>query len=160
MNKEKALTLIFFVIACEIIGALGSIFTIPNIPVWYASLTKPFFSPPNWLFAPAWTILFLLMGIALYLIWESKGKKVVQERKIALSWFTIQFALNVLWSFLFFGMQSAFLGFVGIVFLWFSIIITILSFYKVNKKAAYLLIPYILWVSFATILNYSIMILN
>ncbi|MFA5125974.1 MAG: TspO/MBR family protein [archaeon] len=160
MNKGKALTLIFFVIACEIIGALGSIFTIPNIPVWYASLTKPFFSPPNWLFAPAWTILFLLMGIALYLIWESKGKKVVRERKIALSWFAIQFALNVLWSFLFFGMQSAFLGFVGIVFLWLSIIITILSFYKVNKKAAYLLIPYILWVSFATVLNYSIMILN
>jgi len=160
MNKEKALTLIFFIIACEVIGSIGSIFTIPNISTWYAALAKPFFSPPNWLFAPAWGTLFLLMGIALYLVWESKGKKIVQERKIALSWFTIQFALNVLWSFLFFGLRSPFFGFIGIVFLWFSIIITIFSFYKVNKNAAYLLIPYILWVSFAAILNYSVMVLN
>jgi tryptophan-rich sensory protein len=123
-------------------------------------LTKPFFSPPNWVFGPVWTLLFLLMGIALYIIWVIKEKKLLEKRFYAISWFKIQFAFNVLWSYLFFGLRNPFLGFIGIIFLWLSIVITIIYFYKINKTAAYLMVPYLLWVSFASLLNFSIMILN
>ena len=166
MNRTNTLKLIFFVILCEIIGSIGAIFTTPNIPTWYATLTKPFFSPPNFLFAPVWTTLFLLMGISLYIVWnkkenlKKKGKKFNLQRKIALWLFGIQFALNVLWSYLFFGLRNPLFGFIGIVALWLSIIVTIVYFYKVDKKSAYLLMPYILWVSFAMLLNYFVMILN
>ncbi len=166
MNRTNTLKLIFFVILCEIIGSIGAIFTTPNIPTWYATLTKPFFSPPNFLFAPVWTTLFLLMGISLYIVWnkkenlKKKGKKLNLQRKIALWLFGIQFALNVLWSYLFFGLRNPLFGFIGIVALWLSIIVTIVYFYKVDKKSAYLLMPYILWVSFAMLLNYFVMILN
>ena len=160
VDKRKAITLIGFVILCEVIGAIGSIFTIPNIPSWYAFLSKPFFSPPNWVFGPVWTTLFLLMGVALFLIWETKGKEVLEKRKNAINWFGVQFVFNILWSYLFFGLKNPFLGFIGIVFLWASIALTIIAFKKVNKKAAYLLVPYILWVTFAGILNFAVMILN
>ncbi len=160
MDIKKLFKIFIFIIACEIVGAIGSIFTIPNIPIWYASLVKPFFSPPNWVFGPVWTLLFLLMGIALYIIWEIKEKKLLEKRFYALSWFKIQFAFNVIWSYLFFGLRNPFYGFIGIIFLWCSIVLTIIYFYKINKKAAYLLVPYLVWVSFATILNYSIMMLN
>ena len=160
MDVKKILKLVAFVILCEIIGASGSIFTIANIPTWYANLVKPFFSPPNWVFAPVWTLLFLLMGIALYIIWESVEKKFKKIRVLAISWFSVQFAFNVLWSYLFFGLRNPFLGFIGIILLWFSIIFTIIYFYRINKKAAYLLVPYLIWVSFASILNFSIMLLN
>lgn len=160
MDFRKIAKLIIAVILCEVVGASGTIFTAPNIPTWYAGLVKPFFSPPNWLFAPVWTLLFLLMGIALYLIWEKKEKIFKEKRKVALGLFGIQFVFNVLWSFLFFGLKNPFLGFVGILLLWISIVLTIMAFYKVDKKAAYLLIPYILWVSFAGILNFAIMMLN
>ena len=160
MDTKKLFKIFIFIIACEIVGAIGSIFTIPNIPLWYASLTKPFFSPPNWVFGPVWTLLFLLMGIALYIIWVIKEKKLLEKRFYAISWFKIQFAFNVLWSYLFFGLRNPFLGFIGIIFLWLSIVITIIYFYKINKTAAYLMVPYLLWVSFASLLNFSIMILN
>ena len=160
MNNKKILTLIGFVVLCEIIGSLGSIFTIPNIPTWYALLTKPFFSPPNWVFGPVWTILFLLMGVALFLVFENKNKKLQTQRKRAILWFGVQFAFNLLWSFLFFGLKNPFLGFLGIILLWGSIAFTIVSFYKIDKKSAYLLLPYLLWVSFAAILNYFVMVLN
>jgi translocator protein len=159
VNNKKILKLLIMIIACEIIGSIGTIFTTPNIPTWYAGLIKPFFNPPNWLFAPVWTILFMLMGVSLYIISESDLKNNF-KKKIAFAWFSIQFFFNVLWSLLFFGLKNPFLGFIGIIILWFSIITTIIYFYKINKKAAYLLIPYIIWVSFALILNYSIMILN
>ncbi|MFA6269098.1 MAG: TspO/MBR family protein [archaeon] len=160
MDKKKAITLVGFVLLCEIVGAIGSIFTVPNISTWYYALIKPFFSPPNWLFGPVWTILFLLMGVGLYLVWETKQKKYSKQRKTAINWFIVQFGFNLLWSYLFFGLRNPTFGFIGVLFLWVSIAITISKFYKVNPKAAYLLVPYILWVSFATILNYSIMVLN
>ena len=160
MEAKKLIKLIAFVLLCEVIGSLGSIFTIPNIPLWYANLAKPFFSPPNWVFGPVWALLFLLMGIALYIIWENKEKKLLKVRNFAINWFGIQFAFNVLWSYLFFGLRNPFNGFIGIIFLWFSIIFTIHYFYRTDKKAAYLLVPYLLWVSFASILNYSVMMLN
>ncbi len=137
-------------------GLLGSFFTFSAIPEWYQTLNKPFFSPPNWLFGPVWTVLYIFMGISLYLIWDSKGKGKSKALKI----FWIQLFLNAIWSIIFFGMRNPGLALIDIVALWIAIILTIKSFYKISKPAAYLLIPYLLWVSFAAILNYSIWILN
>lgn len=146
------------IIVCQAAGFIGSIFTTPAIPTWYASLKKPAFNPPNWLFAPVWTTLFLLMGIALFLIWrkgiESHGVK------MALIIFLIQLALNILWSVAFFGMRSPLNGLIVIVLLWIAILLTIVHFYKLSSIAGILLVPYILWVSFAGILNVSLFTLN
>ena len=146
------------VLVCQATGAVGSLFTSPSIPTWYASLQKPNFNPPNWIFAPVWTILFLLMGVSLYLIW-SKG---LRDKKVKTAFFifAIQLILNMLWSFLFFGLQSPLYAFIEIIILWMAILLTIASFYKISKIAGYLLLPYILWVSFAAVLNFSILILN
>lgn len=137
-------------------GILGSIFTISSIPTWYATLNKPVFSPPNFIFGPVWTILYILMGVSLYLVWISKGK----NKKGAMNLFFIQLTLNAFWSTIFFGMKNPTLAFLDILALLTFIFLTILSFYKISKPAAYLLIPYLLWVSFATILNLSIVFLN
>ena len=150
-------------------GFIGSIFTTPQITTWYASLNKPFFNPPNWLFGPVWTILFLLMGFALFLVWikESKSKKRSSDyikfhllKKYALLVFGIQIVLNTLWSFLFFGLENPVLGIIGISVLIAAIITNIVLFYKIEPKSAYLLLPYIAWVLFATILNIAIAVLN
>lgn len=153
----KTLKLIGFVVLVELLGAMGSIFTAPKIGTWYANLIKPSFSPPNWLFGPVWITLFALMGIALYIVWEADK---TQTRKTALRAFWIQMILNICWSLLFFGLESPLLGFVGIIFLLLAILWTIRNFWKVKELASWLLIPYILWVSFAAILNLAIWILN
>ena len=132
-------------------GYLGSIFTTPVIPTWYAALNKPSFSPPDWVFAPVWTILYILMGISLYLVW-------IKTRIPTIFW--IQLILNVTWSIIFFGLKNPTLAFVNIIALWVAIFLTIKSFYKINKLAGQLLFPYIAWVSFAGLLNLSIIILN
>ncbi len=137
-------------------GVVGSIFTFSAIPTWYATLAKPSFNPPNWLFGPAWTILYILMGIALYLIWTSA----TQNKKIAYMAFFVQLILNALWSIIFFGAHNLGLAFGEIVLLWLAIIWTILEFRKISKPAGYLLIPYIFWVTFAAILNFSVWRLN
>lgn len=141
-----------FILLCQAAGAIGSIFTFSAIPNWYAYLNKPFFNPPNWIFGPVWTTLYTLMGIAVYLVWK--------KRKGIPFWFWVQLVLNALWSILFFGLQNPILAFVGVVFLWLSIFLTITSFYRIYKTAAYLLVPYLLWVSFASLLNASIALLN
>jgi len=148
--------LIAAILACELLGALGSFFTMPAIPTWYASLIKPVFNPPNWIFGPVWTTLFLLMGVSLYLVWVKKNK----HKKTALIFFAVQFALNILWSALFFGLKSPLAGFIEILALWATILLMILTLRKVSKPAAYLQIPYLVWVSFAAILNLSILVLN
>lgn len=158
MKKMKPLVLFAFILGSLFVGSLGSVFTAPSIPYWYSGLIKPAFNPPNWIFAPVWTLLFILMGISAYLVWQKGWIK--KQVKISLSLFLIQFVFNVLWSYLFFGLQSPLLGFNGIVLLWLLIVATIISFWKVNKTAAFLLLPYFLWVSFASYLNYSILILN
>jgi tryptophan-rich sensory protein len=150
--------LIVSVVGCEAVGNIGTIFTAPKIPTWYAGLVKPAFQPPSWLFGPVWTALFLLMGIAFYLVWSGKG--MAGARKTAMWVFGIQFVLNVLWSALFFGMQSPLLGFICIAGLWIAIVLTIKAFHDVSRPAAYLLVPYIAWVSFAAVLNYAVMMLN
>lgn len=158
MNLKDFSKLVFAVLACELAGIAGSFFTIPSIPSWYASLNKPFFSPPNWLFAPVWTTLFALMGISLFLVWQ-KG---LQDRnvKAAVSIFGLQLVLNILWSALFFGMQNPFLAFIEIILLWIAIAFTIKKFYRISRKAAYLLFPYIAWVFIAAALNAAIWLLN
>jgi len=150
--------LVAFVVLCELAGVIGSIFTISSIPTWYAVLRKPWFTPPNWLFGPIWLTLYFLMGISLYLVFENKKNKA--KEKPALWAFGIQLFLNVLWSVLFFGMHYLLYGFIEIVLLWISIAVTIILFFKVSKVAAYLLLPYILWVTIAASLNYYVFILN
>ncbi len=138
-------------------GILGSFFTVSSLPTWYQSLNKPFFSPPNWIFGPVWTILYIMMGVSLYLV-TSEKKKMIRQKAIQI--FAVQLILNISWSIIFFGLRNPVLAFVNILFLWIAIFLTIKSFNKINKLAGNLLIPYLLWVSFATILNLSIVILN
>lgn len=149
--------LLAFIILAQLAGVFGSFFTMPNIETWYASLEKPDFNPPNWIFAPVWITLYTLMGIAAYLIAE---KGINTASKLALSIFGFQLAINAIWSFAFFGLQSPVLGLVVIVLLWFAIAETIILFSKISKTAAWLLVPYLLWTSFAAILNLSIFLLN
>ena len=143
---------------CLVAGGLGTIFTISSIPTWYATLNKPFFSPPNYLFGPVWTILYILMGVSLALIWQKGIKK--RTVRDAMFLFGIQLLLNALWSPVFFGAKNLFLALIIIVLMWIFILKTILAFAKIDKTASYLLYPYIAWVSFATILNFSVWFLN
>lgn len=154
----NVLKLLFAIIICELVGILGAIFTTPAIPTWYASLKKPSFSPPNWVFGPAWTLLYALMGVAAYLIWQQGLEKPVVRN--ALFIFTLQLFLNFLWSFFFFKLQSPLHALIEIFLLWVLILATIISFYQINKTAGLILIPYLLWVSFATLLNFYIVKLN
>ena len=155
---KKIFKLISSIFICQMAGVVGSFFTAPAISQWYSSLERPVFAPPNWLFAPVWISLFTLMGISFYLIWE-KGLK-ERKVKIAMGIFFVQLFLNALWSFLFFGLRSPFYGMIEIIILWFFILFTIIIFYMVSRKAAFLLLPYIIWVTIASFLNYSIWQLN
>jgi len=154
----KMIKLAVSILSCLLAGFIGSAATTPSIPTWYASLQKPAFNPPNWIFAPVWTTLFIMMGVAAFLVWDKglENKKV----RISLGIFGLQLLLNVLWSILFFGLQSPLYAFIDIIMLWASILATIIYFYRISAAAAYLLIPYILWVSFASLLNLSIAMLN
>lgn len=150
--------LLISVIGCELVGLLGTPFTVTAIPTWYAGLNKPFFAPPNWLFGPAWTLLYFLMGVSFYLIWKQGFKK--KSHKIARNFFLMQLALNFIWSPVFFGLKTPLIAFVIIIAMWIAILLTMQKFYPLSKTAAYLLIPYLLWVSFATMLNAGIVLLN
>lgn len=150
--------LVVSVVGCELVGIMGSIFTVPAIPTWYANLVKPFFAPPSWIFGPVWITLYFLMGVSFYLIWKQGWSK--KNVKTAGLFFLGQLALNFMWSPIFFGLRSPLLGLLVILTMWVLIVITIKRFYPLSKWAAYLLIPYVLWVSFATILNAAIAILN
>ena len=164
MAKTKAKTkvtwwkLIAAIGFCQIAGIIGSVFTSPNIASWYATLQRPAFSPPNWVFAPVWLSLYTLMGISLYLVWTSSAK--TKAKMPAYYVFAIQLALNAIWSILFFGLQSPLYGLICIIPLWISILATLILFYKISKVSAYLLVPYLIWVTTATALNYSIWVLN
>jgi translocator protein len=158
MAIKQASQLVFCVIACELVGILSTPFTIAAIPSWYVFLEKPFFSPPNWLFGPVWTLLYFLMGVSIYLIWKQGLQKAKVKQAVIL--FVIQLALNFAWSFLFFGLRSPVLGLIDILVLLVFIVATMKNFYHLSKTAFYLLVPYLLWVSFATLLNASIATLN
>jgi tryptophan-rich sensory protein len=147
-----------FVALCLIAGAIGGLATYPAIAGWYAALNKPSFNPPNWVFGPVWTVLYVLMGIAAYFIYRAGLKKPAVRGSLAI--FGVQLGLNVLWSLLFFGLHSPLYGLLCIVVLWLAIAATIIKFYRISKAAGLLLVPYILWVSFASLLNYYVWILN
>ncbi len=154
--------IIISIVVAEAAGLIGSIFTFPAITEWYATLVKPWFTPPAWVFGPAWTILYALMGAAAALMWDAgKGKKKGGiTRKGALAIYGIQLGLNVLWSFIFFGLRSPYLAMIEIAALWVAVAITIFHFSQFSRKAALLLVPYILWITFAAALNFSVWMLN
>jgi translocator protein len=156
---QKNLRIAAIVLTCLAVGYFSSLVTRDNIPTWYATLKKPFFNPPNWVFAPVWTILYIMMGIAAGRIWN-KVDTDQQNVKKGMYFFIIQLVLNALWSYLFFGMHNLFLALVEILLLWLLIYETIIQFKKVDKLASKLLIPYLVWVSYATILTASIWYLN
>jgi len=157
-SKQDLPKLIVSILVCFAAAALGSFFTTPQITGWYAGLEKPWFAPPNWVFGPVWTILYFLMGIALFLVWRKGLERPDVRQGVIL--FAVQLAFNVAWSWLFFGLQSALAGLVGIVILWVLILATLIQFWKIERIAGALLIPYIAWVTIATNLNYAIWVLN
>jgi len=158
MTPRDILKLVLCVVACLAAGAIGSVFTRQAIPTWYATLEKPAFNPPNWVFMPVWTLLYILMGVAAFLLWR-KGLENRQVR-IALIVFLVQLILNASWSVAFFGLQSPLYGLIVIVLLWVAILFTSLSFYRISRAAGVLMWPYLLWVTFAAVLNESIWLLN
>jgi len=139
-----------------LVGLAGSLITSPAISSWYSLLQKPFFSPPNWLFAPVWTTLYIMMGISLFLITQRQKPLISKPVKIYL----LHLIANSLWSIVFFGMKSPGLAYIVIVILWYMIFRLIGIFSKIDKRASYLLIPYFAWVSFASFLNLSVWYLN
>lgn len=149
--------LVLSLLLCFSVSFFAGLITTPSIDTWYVTLQKPSFNPPNWVFGPVWTVLYFLMSVSLFLIWSKKTKN---KDKKPLQFFLLQLGLNLLWSIVFFGLHSPIGAFITIVLLWAAIFYTIILFYKVSKNAAYLLIPYLLWVSFATLLNLAIVILN
>jgi tryptophan-rich sensory protein len=180
----EILRLLASILVCQLTGFISSLFASPSIPTWYADLQKPSFAPPNWVFAPVWVSLYILvnsaigpagrlalkpampglpiaaihlMGVALYLVWRRAGEARVRP---AVAAFIVQLALNALWSPAFFGLQSPLAGLIVIVPLWLAILATILAFLNVSKGAALLLVPYMLWVGFAVVLNFDFLVLN
>jgi translocator protein len=156
--KNSLAFLIFFILLSQAAGSLGTIFTIPAIPTWYADLIKPFFSPPNWLFGPVWIMLYTLMGISAYLVW----RKHQFDKKARVFWelFAAQLVLNALWTPLFFGAKWLGVSFFEILALWYFIMRTIKEAGKLDLYSAYILYPYLAWVSFAAVLNFALWILN
>lgn len=143
-----------FIVACVAVGGLGGFATAQSVVEWYPTLNKPSWTPPSWLFGPVWTLLYLMMAVAAWLVWRAGNSKG------ALILFWAQLALNLAWSFLFFGARSPILGLLDIILLWIAIAATIFAFALHSRKAAFLLVPYLAWVSFATALNSAIYLLN
>jgi translocator protein len=158
MKINNFFKLVIAIAVSELAGIIGSFFTVGSIDTWYATLVKPALNPPAWVFGPVWITLYALMGVAAWLVWISGSAP--DEKKKALTVFALQLFLNALWSIIFFGFENPGLALAEIVLLWLAILWTMIVFYKISKPAAWLLVPYILWVSFAIYLNYSILVLN
>ena len=158
MKIKKIILLAGSILVCEIAGVIGSIYTTPSIPGWYAGLIKSPLTPPSWVFAPVWILLYALMGIALFLVIQKWNRE--KNVKLACFVFCIQLISNVIWSILFFGKQDPGSAFMGIIFLWYAIIATMISFGKISKSATWLLVPYLVWVTFAGYLNFFIWVFN
>lgn len=158
MKNINWMKLLSSIAVCYLAAGIGSLFTVDSISGWYATLHKPFFNPPNWVFGPVWTLLYTLMGISLYIVWQKKHKATVKKNSLVV--FFIQLGLNTLWSIIFFSYKLPAFALIEIILLWISILITIKYFKKISPLAGVLLYPYIAWVSFATILNAAIVLLN
>ncbi|WP_319800131.1 MULTISPECIES: TspO/MBR family protein [Flavobacterium] len=154
IHLSKALVSVF---TCLLVGFLSGFATQSSVKTWFPTVIKPFFNPPSWVFAPVWTLLYILMGLAFAIVWSNEKSN---NKKQAMTLFGIQLFLNALWSVLFFGLCNPFLAFLEILLLWLFIFETIKAFGKIDSLASKLLYPYLAWVSFATILNGSIWYLN
>lgn len=157
-NQASRGKLFAAILVCQGAGLLGTLFTAVGLKSWYGTLLKPTFNPPSWVFGPVWTVLFLMMGVSLYLVWERAAPDESGSR--AMTWFFVQLALNILWSFCFFALKSPLLGLIEIMFLLAAIVVTLMTFWKVSRTAGVLLLPYLAWVSFAALLTFSIWRLN
>lgn len=153
---KKAIQLIVAILIAQSAGIIGSFATFSAIPTWYAGLVKPAFSPPSWVFGPVWTILYALIGISLFLVWQERGK----EKRVTLGIFFVHLFLNALWSILFFGLHNPSLAFFEILLLLATLLVVIWQFWRVKPLAAYLLVPYLLWILFAAFLNFVLWQLN
>ena len=158
MKKTNIVKLIISIAVCQAAGLVGSVFTAPAIAGWYATLVKPAFNPPGWVFGPAWTLLYTLMGISLYLVW----KQGIEQKRIrqGVTIFIIHLAFNTSWSIIFFGLKSPAWAFANIIVLWLMIGLVIALFYRIKRSSAYLLLPYWAWVTFAAVLNFYLWRLN
>ena len=159
-DRRPWVSLALAVVVTELVGASGAIFTSRGLESWYPALESPELAPPNWVFAPVWTTLFLLMGVAVWLIWTEASGERSRSARFAIGLFAAHFLVNVAWSAVFFGSQSLLGGLVVIALLWLFIVATILAFGRVDRRAGLLLVPYLLWVSFASYLNYAFWALN
>ena len=157
IRSRDVIGLVVTILICFGAAWLGSRFTAPSIGGWYATLRKPAWTPPNWVFGPVWSLLYLSMAVAVWLVWRKAG---ISGERLALELFALQLFLNVAWSAIFFGAHRPGVAFAEIVLLWLMILATIVSFRPVSRAAAWLLVPYLLWVAFAAALNYSIWRLN
>ena len=159
MNKRELLALLGFVVLCFAAAGFGALFTTPQTAPggWYSQIQKPSWTPPSWLFGPVWSALYLMMAVAAWWVWRQGGWG---AQRGALTLFLVQLALNAAWSWLFFGLRSPSLGMVGIALLWIAILLTVLAFFRVSPLAGWLMVPYFLWVSYASALNFTIWRLN
>ncbi|MBC18902.1 MAG: sensory protein TspO [Planctomycetaceae bacterium] len=156
-SRAQAIGLIVSVAICYGAALLGNLATMPQIPTWYSGIAKPSWTPPDWVFGPVWSLLYAMMAIAAWLIWRNEDRK---KSTIPLVWFAVQLILNSFWSVLFFGMQKPSWSMVEVFFLWLAIFMTIRAFWPLSRWAASMLVPYLLWVSFASVLNVAIWQLN
>ncbi|AXV40593.1 TspO/MBR family protein [Methanobacterium sp. BAmetb5] len=157
-NLREVPRLIASILIVFFSGAVGSLATFPEITTWYAALAKPAWTPPNEWFGPIWTTLYILIGIALFLVWRQGWDR--RDVRFAIGIFAVQLVLNILWSLVFFGLHSILGGFIIIFLLWIAILANLVAFYVLSKPAGLLFVPYIIWVSIASYLNYSVMLLN
>jgi len=156
-TREGWGSLLVFIAACLFVGALGAISTASSVDTWYPGLNKPTWNPPDSVFGPVWTTLYVMMGVSVWLVWR---RRQISETRVAMMLFAAQLVLNAIWSLLFFGLQRPGYAAIEIVLLWLAIVATIVVFARVSKPAAWLLVPYLAWVSFATFLNFTIWRLN
>jgi len=157
MKAKQIIKLVASLLLPLAIGGIAGIFTAEAVPGWYASLNQPTFNPPNWVFGPVWTTLYLILGVSLFLIWELPSNR---ERNLAILVFMIQLLFNFGWSFFFFYFKMIGVALIEIIALWIMIIVMLVQFYKLKPLAAYINIPYALWVTFATVLNGAYFLLN
>lgn len=157
-KRSNMVRLIASIIIPQAVGGIGALMTEPSVRSWYAGLNKPSFNPPDWIFGPVWTALYLMMGIALYLVWRKGLSR--KEPRTAVAAFGVQLFLNLAWSFLFFYLHLPFAAFIEIILLWIAIAATMAAFARVSRAACWLMVPYLLWVSFASVLNFFLWRLN
>jgi len=160
-DERPRLSLVLAILAVELVGVSGAIFTAQGLASWYGTLQRPALAPPNWVFGPVWTTLFALMGVAVWLVWRQLSSSRAERRaRVALAAFAVHFVANLGWSAAFFGLQSVNLGLAVIVVLLALILLTMWAFDRVDRRAAILLVPYLLWTTFAAYLNYQFWVLN